>query len=169
MGMKMNYEDYIDLGKLTEEQEELLREVMSEDFRSEIPSSGVGSDVANLALTKVGCRYSQEHRYEEGYYDCSSLVQRCYAEFGINLPSVASTQGKYIVEHGLEVTEDMLEPGDLIFYSYENNGQFRNISHVAIYIGNGRMVHAANTARGVVNDPFNPSNIGLYGRPSLGQ
>ena len=55
----MNYEDYIELGKLTEEQEELLREVMSEDFRSEIPSFGVGSDVANLALTKVGCRYSR--------------------------------------------------------------------------------------------------------------
>lgn len=165
----LNYEDYIALDKLSEDQEELLREVMSEDFRSEIPSFGVGSDVANLALTKVGCRYSQEHRYEEGYYDCSSLVQRCYAEFGINLPPTASTQGQYIVEHGLEVTEDMLEPGDLIFYSYENNGQFRNISHVAIYIGNGRMVHAANTARGVVNDPLNPSNIGLYGRPSLGQ
>ncbi|MFR8695635.1 MAG: hypothetical protein ACLVFM_10505 [Blautia faecis] len=52
------------------------------------------------------------------------------------------------------------------FYSYEQNGQFRNISHVAIYVGNGRMVHAANSRRGVVNDPFNPSNIGLYGRPS---
>lgn len=73
------------------------------------------------------------------------------------------------MDHGLEVTEDMLEPGDLIFYSYENNGEFLNISHVAIYIGNGRMVHAANTARGVVNDPFIPTNVGLYGRPSLGQ
>lgn len=165
----MDYEDYIALGRLTEEQEELLREAMSEEFRSEIPSFGVGSDAANLALTKVGCQYSQERRYEEGFYDCSSLVQRCYAEFGITLPAIASTQGQYIVDHGLEVTEDMLEPGDLIFYSYENNGQFRNISHVAIYIGNGRMVHAANTARGVVNDPFSPSNIGLYGRPSLGQ
>lgn len=165
----LNFEDYIALGKLTGEEEKLLREVMSEEFRAEIPSFGVGSDVANLALTKVGCQYSQEHRYEEGYYDCSSLVQRCYAEFGINLPATASTQGKYIVDHGLEVTADMLEPGDLIFYSYENNGQFRNISHVAIYIGNGRMVHAANTARGVVNDPFSPSNIGLYGRPSMGK
>lgn len=165
----MNYEDYIALGKLTGEQEELLREAMSEEFRSEIPSFGVGSDVASLALTKVGCQYSQDRRYEEGFYDCSSLVQRCYAEFGISLPAVASTQGQYIVEHGLEVTEDMLEPGDLIFYSYEQNGEFRNISHVAIYIGNGRIVHAANTARGVVNDPFNPSNIGLYGRPSLGK
>ncbi len=163
----LNYEDYIALGKLTDEQEELLREVMSEDFRGEIPSFGVGSDVANLALTKVGCQYSQDRRYEEGYYDCSSLVQRLYRECGVELPSIASTQGQYIVDHGLGVTEDMLEPGDLIFYSYENNGQFRNISHVAIYIGNGRQVHAANTARGVVNDPLIPSNIGLYGRPSL--
>ena len=80
----LNYEDYIALGKLTEKEEELLREVMSEEFRNEIPSFGVGSDVANLALTKVGCKYSQEHRYEEGYYDCSSLVQRLYQEVGIS-------------------------------------------------------------------------------------
>ena len=162
----LNYEDYIALGKLTEKEEELLREVMSEEFRNEIPSFGVGSDVANLALTKVGCKYSQEHRYEEGYYDCSSLVQRLYQEVGISLPAIASTQGEFMVTHGLEVTEGELEPGDLIFYSYEQNGQFRNISHVAIYVGNGRMVHAANSRRGVVNDPFNPSHIGLYGRPS---
>ena len=165
----LNFEDYIALGKLNREQEELLREVMGEGFRSEIPSSGTGSDVANLALTKVGCQYSQEHRYEEGYYDCSSLVQRCYAQFGISLPAIASTQGQYMVEHGLEVTEDMLEPGDVIFYSYENNGQYRNISHVAIYIGNGRMVHASSPERGVVNDPFSPSNVGLYGRPGRGK
>lgn len=162
----LNYEDYIALGTLTEKEEELLREVMSEEFRNELPSFGIGSDVANLALTKVGCQYSQEHRYEEGYYDCSSLVQRLYQEVGLALPAIASTQGKFIVDNGLEVSEGELEPGDLIFYSYENNGQFRNISHVAIYVGNGRMVHAANTARGVVNDPLNPSNIGLYGRPS---
>lgn len=165
----LNFEDYIATGKLTMEQEELLREVMDADFRNEIPSSGTGSDAANLALTKVGCQYSQERRYEEGYYDCSSLIQRCYAQFGIHLPAIASTQGQYMLEHGLEVAEDMLEPGDLIFYSYENNGQFRNISHVAIYIGNGRMVHASSPERGVVNDPFSPSNVGLYGRPGRGK
>lgn len=165
----MDYEDYIALGKLTTEQEELLREAMSESSAVRFPSFGVGSDVANLALTKVGCQYSQALRYSEGYYDCMFSEQRCYAEFGVTLPATASTQGKYIVDHGLEVTEDMLERETLIFYSYENNGEFLNISHVAIYIGNGRMVHAANTARGVVNDPFIPTNVGLYGRPSLGQ
>lgn len=163
----LNFEDYIALGKLTKEQEELLREVMSEEFKENLPSFGIGQDVANLARTKVGCQYSQEKRYEEGYYDCSSLVQRCYREFGLELPSIASTQGQFMVDHGLTVDAGMLMPGDLIFYSYEENGQFMNISHVAIYIGNGRMVHAANTARGVVEDPVNYSNINLYGRPSL--
>ena len=163
----LNFEDYIALGKLTKEQEELLREVMSEEFKENLPSFGIGQDVANLARTKVGCQYSQEKRYEEGFYDCSSLVQRCYREFGLELPSIASTQGKFMVDHGLTVDAGMLMPGDLIFYSYEENGQFMNISHVAIYIGNGRMVHAANTARGVVEDPVNYSNINLYGRPSL--
>lgn len=161
----LNYEDYIALGILTADQTELLQEVMSEEFRSELPSIGAENGIAALALTKVGCRYSQDRRYEEGFYDCSSLVQRCCAEAGISFPGTSSGQGQYVVEHGLEVTEDMLQPGDLIFYSHENNGEFLNISNVAIYVGNGRMVHAANTARGVVNDPFSPSNIGLYGRP----
>ena len=163
----LNFEDYIALEKLTQEQEELLREVMSDEFKDNLPSFGIGQDVANLARTKVGCKYSQEKRYEEGYYDCSSLVQRCYREFGLELPAIASTQGQFMVDHGLTVDAGMLMPGDLIFYSYENNGQFMNISHVAIYIGNGWMVHAANTARGVVEDPVNYSNINLYGRPSL--
>lgn len=161
----LNFEDYIALNKLTAEQEELLREVMSEEFRAELPSFGVGSDVAALAVTKVGYPYSQDHTLRmTTHYDCSSLVYRCYKEFGVILPGIAANQGKHVVEQGLEVTADMLQPGDLIFYSYEVNGRFRNISHVAIYIGNGRMVHASSPTRGVVNDPFTPSNINLYGR-----
>jgi len=166
----LNYEDYIALGKLSKGQEELLREVMSEDFRAEMPSFGVGSDVAALALTKVGYPYSQDLTLRmTTHYDCSSLVFRCYRDFGIVLPGTAAEQGKYIADHGLEVTEDMLQPGDLIFYSYEVNNRFRNISHVAIYIGNGRMVHASGITRGVVNDPFRASNVNLYGRPSIGK
>lgn len=58
-----------------------------------------------------------------------------------------------------------LQPGDLIFYSYEDNGQFRNISHVAIYVGDGKMVHAANPRRGVVLDPLRTSSVVFYARP----
>lgn len=52
-----------------------------------------------VVMTKIGCRYSQDKRYQEGYYDCSSLVQRLYKEAGIDLPATAAV------------------PGDLIFYS----------------------------------------------------
>lgn len=162
----LTYEDYIELGKLTPSQEKLLREVMSDEFLHSMPASGIGEQVALAALDKVGCQYSQDLRYEEGYYDCSSLVQRLYAEFGINLPSVASTQGQYIVDNGLQVSENELRPGDLIFHSRDTNaGEFMSIGHVAIYIGNGMQVDARGTAYGVVYRPLVPSNIGLYGRP----
>lgn len=162
----LSYEDYIDLGRLTSSQAELLRKVMSDEFLQSMPASGIGEQVALAALDKVGCQYSQDLRYEEGYYDCSSLVQRLYAEFGINLPSVASTQGQYIVENGLQISENELRPGDLIFHSRESNAdEFMSIGHVAIYVGNGMQVDARGTAYGVVYRPLVPSNIGLYGRP----
>lgn len=162
----LTYEDYIELGKLTPSQEKLLREVMSDEFLHSMPASGIGEQVALAALDKVGCQYSQDLRYEEGYYDCSSLVQRLYAEFGINLPSVASTQGQYIVDNGLQVSENELRPGDLIFHSRDTNaGEFMSIGHVGIYVGNGMQVDARGTAYGVVYRPLVPSNIGLYGRP----
>ncbi len=45
-----------------------------------MPASGIGEQVALAALDKVGCQYSQDLRYEEGYYDCSSLVQRLWMQ-----------------------------------------------------------------------------------------
>ena len=102
---------------------------------------------------------------EEGYYDCSSLVYRLYKEIGIELPLIASDQGKYCYENAMLVNKEKLRPGDLIFYSYEVNNQFRNISHVAIYVGDGKMIHAANTERGVVEDELSTSSVVFYARP----
>ncbi len=124
-------------------------------------------DIVSLALSKVGCRYSQQERDGEGVYDCSSLVYRLYAQIGITYLSgmCAAEEAQYLESHQMGVTREELMPGDLIFYSYENNGRYKNISHVAIYIGDGKQVHAANKKRGVVCDPFKESNIGVYARP----
>ena len=118
-----------------------------------------------MDMTKVGCGYSQDKRMQEGWYDCSSLVYRLYKEAGINLPYVASTQGQYCYKNAMIINKKDLQPGDLIFYSYEENGKFRNISHVAIYIGDGKMVHAANPRRGVVLDPLRTRSVVFYARP----
>ena len=126
-----------------------------------------GSRVAELALSKVGCQYSQALRDEEGYYDCSSLVYRLYREVGIDYLSgmTAAAEAQYLEENNMGISEQELQPGDLIFYSYGTNGRYKNITHVAIYVGNNQRVHAANTRRGVVLDPYAPSNIGVYARP----
>lgn len=134
-----------------------------------IPSE-IGTQVAELALTKVGCEYSQSRRWEEGVYDCSSLVYRCYQQYGITLgASTAAGEAKWLTDKKCYFTSsDKLQAGDLIFYSSNrDNGRYRNISHVAIYIGNGQQVEAQDPSRGVRCNPFRASNINCYARPSL--
>jgi cell wall-associated NlpC family hydrolase len=150
---------------LSDEEEKLLTDMMDSDLWKEYYSSGIGQAVAELAMTKVGCHYSQDRRMEEGYYDCSSLVLRLYREVGIELPNVASTQGKYCYQNAMIINKEDLQPGDLIFYSYKKNGEFKNISHVAIYVGDGKMVHAANESRGVVIDTLRTGSVVFYARP----
>ena len=77
----------------------------------------------------------------------------------------AAAEAQYLEENNMGISEQELQPGDLIFYSYGTNGRYKNITHVAIYVGNNQRVHAANTRRGVVLDPYAPSNIGVYARP----
>lgn len=56
---------------------------------------------------------------------------------GITIPRTASTQVKHCVDNHLTIGPDDLVPGDLIFFSHKTNGRFMNITHVAIYAGDG--------------------------------
>lgn len=161
----LTYQDYIAKNKLDDSQTDLLKNMMDSDMWDSYYDVAGGSAVAELAMTKIGCHYDQSKRMQEGYYDCSSLVYRLYKEAGINLPTVASTQGEYCYKNAMLINKKDLKPGDLIFYSYKKNGEFRNISHVAIYVGDGKMVHAANERRGVVLDPLRTNHVVFYARP----
>lgn len=161
----LTYKDYLKLDKLNAEQKDWLESMMGDDMQGNFAAGTGGQAVADLAMTKIGCQYSQDKRYQEGYYDCSSLVQRLYKEVGIDLPATAATQGEYCYKNAMIINKKDLKPGDLIFYSYEKNGEFRNISHVAVYVGDGKMVHAANPSRGVVIDPLRTNSVVFYARP----
>lgn len=161
----LTYKDYMDKHSLTNDQKEVLEELMSADTSAFYGSETIGAQVAQMAMTKVGCGYSQDKRMQEGWYDCSSLVYRLYKEAGIILNATASTQGRQCYQKAQIINKKDLQPGDLIFYSYEDNGQFRNISHVAIYVGDGKMVYAANPSRGVVLDPLRTGSVVFYARP----
>lgn len=161
----LTYKDYMEKNTLTEDQKDVLEQLMSADTTALYASGAIGAQVAQMAMTKVGCGYSQDKRMQEGWYDCSSLVYRLYKEAGLVLSGTAAEQGEDCYKKAQIINKKDLKPGDLIFYSYEENGRFRNISHVAIYVGDGKMVHAANPSRGVVLDPLRTGSVVFYARP----
>ncbi len=138
----------------------------------ELVPGETGNTAVELALTKLGTPYSQIHRNEENYFDCSSFTYWVYQNLGINLSyhgtNTAAAQGNYIVENNLVVSMNDLHPGDLIFYSFETNDRYLNISHVAIYCGNGYVVEASSVKGKVVYQPLSGKNsIVLCGRPYI--
>lgn len=94
--------------------------------------SGSGSSVVDYATQFVGNPYVWGGTSLTGGADCSGFVQSVYSNFGVSLPRTSYEQQNA----GYEVSYSDAQPGDLICYG----------SHVAIYMGNGQIVHASNSA-----------------------
>ncbi len=75
-----------------------------------------------------------------GGFDCSGLIHYAYRQVGMNVPRTAAEQYRYADWLHL----DRLEPGDLVFFRLQGT-----VSHVGMYIGDGRMVHAPSTGSNV--------------------
>ena len=107
--------------------------------------NNIGKKVSEYARSKVGCKYSQDLRMSEGYYDCSSLCYRAYKEgAGITIPQGSTT---YDYENiPTEVSAENILPGDMILCRYENGIP----EHVVLYVGNGEVVNASSPGKGVV-------------------
>lgn len=121
------------------------------------------------ALSKVGCEYNQNYHWSltEDIFDCSSLVYRSYLEIGVDI----SNQGIYsaaeecrMVVDGMHLVSGDLMPGDLIFYGGSDNDRYMGVYHVAIYVGDGKMVEARGTNWGVVYCDVRTANTVAYGR-----
>ncbi len=100
--------------------------------------SGYGTDVANYALQFVGNPYVYGGSSLTNGTDCSGFVMSVYANFGVSLPHSSKSDRSvgYEVEGGLANAQ----PGDLVCYS----------GHVALYIGNGQIVHASTSKTGII-------------------
>ena len=118
--------------------------VSAEDYESEQSSSsesssssysGAGSSVVDYATQFVGNPYVWGGTSLTNGADCSGFVQSVYANFGVSLPRTSYEQQNA----GTEVSYADAQPGDLICYG----------GHVAIYMGNGRIVHASNSVDGI--------------------
>jgi cell wall-associated NlpC family hydrolase len=78
-------------------------------------------------------------------YDCSGLVWASYRSAGVTVPRIARDQ-----YHGTTpISVDKLLPGDLLFFSTTSNTDWRAITHVGMYVGNGKMIEAPMTGQNV--------------------
>lgn len=81
---------------------------------------------------------------QPGGFDCSGLVEWAFAQTGRSVPRVATDQ-----MHASQIIPlSALQPGDLIFYG----GDSSFVNHVAIYVGNGTIIHAPHTGSTVKYD-----------------
>lgn len=102
-------------------------------------------DVAGFSVQFIGSRYRWGGSGPGGF-DCSGLTSYVYRQFGVGLPHSAAAQ--YSTRYGAMIgSMGSLAPGDLMFFA--GTGGRRGISHVAIYIGGGQMVHAMTPRYGV--------------------
>lgn len=108
------------------------------------PAQQPPKGMVERALSWIGVRYQFGGEDENKGFDCAGLVRRAFSSIR-KLPRTAASQFR----EGLFVTREELQPGDLVFFK---NTYKRGISHVGIYIGDGRFVHAASSRRAVVVD-----------------
>ena len=110
-------------------------ETSSSSSSSSSSYSGSGSSVVDYATQFVGNPYVWGGTSLTNGADCSGFVQSVYANFGVSLPRTSYEQQNA----GYEVSYADAQPGDLICYG----------GHVAIYMGNGQIVHASNSRDGI--------------------
>ena len=106
-------------------------------------AAGRRGSAMSIAMGKLGAPY-RWGAAGPGAFDCSGLVYWSYRQIGMTLPRSSSAQSRV----GTPVSKGALQPGDLVFF-------YRPVSHVAIYIGGGRVVHASTAGK-----PVKISNLG---------
>ena len=113
------------------------------------PAEGLGSRVVSVAYKYNGYRYRYGGSSPAGF-DCSGFVYYVYKQAGYTIGR--DTNAQY--NSGTRVSFNNLQPGDIVLFS---NTYRRGLSHAAIYIGGGKIIHAVNESVGVTVSNLNSS------------
>jgi cell wall-associated NlpC family hydrolase len=127
---KLKKEDRERLAKLAEDQENADQASSLAAAKSALGVSGRSGIALKYALQQIGDRYVFGAAGLTTW-DCSGLTMRAFQKAGVSLPHSSAAQSRM----GKSVPFNQKKPGDLIFFG-------RPVSHVGIYLGGGRMVHA---------------------------
>ncbi|HEY4305953.1 MAG TPA: C40 family peptidase [Gemmatimonadaceae bacterium] len=105
--------------------------------------------VVALARAQIGTKYKTGGITPGKGFDCSGLIQYIMTALKVDLPRTAKQQAKV----GLALTRDTSEllPGDLLTFAKGKKG---SVSHIGIYIGDGKFIHASSVAGKVIESPL---------------
>lgn len=144
-------EDYVKVqgGELLTKVETAVAEaaVAAEQFVDEQSVLALRQEVVDYALSFVGGRYVYGGNDPHTGVDCSGFTRYILehaAGISMNRSSI------YQASQGKSISAEEMQPGDLIFY-----GKGKSINHVAMYIGDGRIVHASTEKTGIKTSPWN--------------
>ena len=121
-----------------------------------VANPGKGATVVETAKKYIGYSYKYGASGPTSF-DCSGFTSYIFKQHGISLNRTAKAQ----YSNGVAVSRANLQPGDLVMFGPSVSG----INHVGIYIGGGKIVHAANPSRGVTIDTI---NSGYYNNNYVG-
>lgn len=145
--------------KAEQEMTEALESIQEtvEDNRKKMEEKRLAKrqEVVDFALQFEGNPYVYGGTSLTNGADCSGFVMSVFANFGYSLPRVAAAQ----CDASSKKDISQIEPGDLVFY-----GDY-GIDHVALYIGNGQIIHASGAATGIKISAYDyrqPTAIGTY-------
>jgi cell wall-associated NlpC family hydrolase len=116
--------------------------------RTRAPAAANASAARVLATAEryLGTRYRYGGETPSVGFDCSGFVQYVFARHGVTLPRTSRQQAA--VGHALPLAIRSLQPGDLLLFASTG----AQVNHVAIYVGDNRMLHSSAGAGGVVYD-----------------
>ena len=114
--------------------------VPSEPVYANLPANASGGDLVSIAYSLVGSPYASGANGPYAF-DCSGFVQYVYSQVGIYVSRSSSTQ----YYDGVAVSYQDAQPGDIL--SWGHGGV---VTHSALYVGNGMMIHATNPSQGVI-------------------
>ena len=124
-----------------------------------IPARSPGEKAAVVAVRQVGVPYRYGGDDREGF-DCSGLVQYAYAQAGVLVPRTTGSQWRRLQP----VSREDMQVGDVLFFRIRGK-----MSHVGLYLGDGRFVHAPSSGREVtvaaLDTPFYRGALIRAGRP----
>ncbi len=132
-------------GYISLEQGATVAPKVSEEEKAAASAKAKRDEIVKYALSFVGSRYVYGGSSPSGF-DCSGFVQYILRNAaGVSMPRNSASQSGV----GTPIDASQMQPGDLVFYARGG------IDHVAMYIGDGRVVHAANARMGVTTTAWN--------------